>query len=1073
MKGGNFSRRDRLVEMQRQAQKIWATERRFERNEDPTRPKYMVTFPYPYSNGRLHLGHGFSFSKTEFMSRFKTMTGYNSLLPFGFHCTGMPISAAAKRLQGELTEYGEEQLKKWALDEDCVENRPEKKTQYEILYKCEVDAETIPKFVDAKFWTKYFPPRGREDLEVFGACIDWRRSFITTDANPYYDQFIKWQFNKLKQGGFLKFGKRASIFSVKDDQMCADHDRSEGEGVGPQEYTLIKLQLDDPVKRAEITKDTEVTAEDDIFFVAATLRPETMYGQTNFFVKPDGDYGMFRMKNGEVWVCSDQSALGMSYQEMFPERGKPVKVGSVKGETIICTRVKAPLSHYPHVYCLPMLSISMGKGTGVVTSVPSDSPDDYAVLIEFKKKKAFREKYGLTDEMVLPFDPIEIIEIPGYSRLSAEKAYKQYKVKSMNDKKKLERAKEDVYSRGFYAGEMLVGEHVKMKVQDAKPLVKAMMIEANQAATYYEPEKKVVSRSGDECVVALCDQWYLNYGQQEQKERLKKYVNSDQFETYTKVVQNEFIATLDWLKEWGCSRSFGLGTRMPWDEQYLIESLSDSTLYMSYYTVAHYLQSDLNGAVPGTLGIPSADIRDEEFDYIFLGIESGLTTSKVPREKLDTLRGSFKYWYPNDLRCSGKDLIKNHLTMSLYNHEYVFNTFAVDKETTNYLPGGYFCNGYVNIDQKKMSKSEGNFYTLRELVDRSGADAVRMVLAGSGDTLEDANFVMKDLDNAILKLTTLDAWMKDTYPLQDTMRTESCEETQFYDDVFRSEINELALNTRQAYESMQYRQVMVHGFFNFISAKEDYLINVGHKGMRRDLFLDYLKKQILLLAPIIPHFSEILCIDYLIPLCASGAYGEELKQQAPKDITDLSFPDIKIEDIDLDILTRYRYILKVASSVRASYNKLKQKKKHEKIASINIVVAPEFRPWQKLVMEYFEDKTLVFNEKGRCTSPVWAKDLKKMFTGEMKPKMKKSMQFASHLLSQYPSEGVKVFDSKVQMDESALLVEYKGMILRDMQTDLLLNIKSSQNLSKEDTSKISKFLGSCVPGTPYIYFDFN
>lgn len=45
-----------------------------------------------------------------------------------------------------------------------------------------------------------------------------------------------------------------------------------------------------------------------------------------------------------------------------------------------------------------------------------------------------------------------------------------------------------------------------------------------------------------------------------------------------------------WLQQWACSRSFGLGTRLPWDEQYLIESLSDSTIYMAYYTVAHYLQ---------------------------------------------------------------------------------------------------------------------------------------------------------------------------------------------------------------------------------------------------------------------------------------------------------------------------------------------------------------------------------------------------------------------------------------------------------------------------------------------------
>lgn len=32
------------------------------------------------------------------------------------------------------------------------------------------------------------------------------------------------------------------------------------------------------------------------------------------------------------------------------------------------------------------------------------------------------------------------------------------------------------------------------------------------------------------------------------------------------------------------------------------------------------------------------------------------------------MRKEFLYWYPMNLRCSGKDLIKNHLTMCLFNH---------------------------------------------------------------------------------------------------------------------------------------------------------------------------------------------------------------------------------------------------------------------------------------------------------------------------------------------------------------------------------------------------------------------
>ena len=46
----------------------------------------------------------------------------------------------------------------------------------------------------------------------------------------------------------------------------------------------------------------------------------------------------------------------------------------------------------------------MGKGTGIVTSVPSDAPDDYIALLDLKRKDKLREKFGVKDEWVLPFE---------------------------------------------------------------------------------------------------------------------------------------------------------------------------------------------------------------------------------------------------------------------------------------------------------------------------------------------------------------------------------------------------------------------------------------------------------------------------------------------------------------------------------------------------------------------------------------------------------------------------------------------------------------------------------------------
>lgn len=143
----------------------------------------------------------------------------------------------------------------------------------------------------------------------------------------------------------------------------------------------------------------------------------------------------------------------------------------------------------------------------MVTSVPSDSPDDYAALTDLKKKKPLREKYNLTDEMVLPFEPVPIIQIPECGNLAAVFMCEKLKINSQNDKLKLEEAKKEVYLKGFYDGVMLVSQYKGKKTADVKKAIQTDLIEANLACKYVEPEKKIISRSNDECVVALCDQW--------------------------------------------------------------------------------------------------------------------------------------------------------------------------------------------------------------------------------------------------------------------------------------------------------------------------------------------------------------------------------------------------------------------------------------------------------------------------------------------------------------------------------------------------------------------------------------
>lgn len=346
-----------------------------------------------------------------------------------------------------------------------------------------------------------------------------------------------------------------------------------------------------------------------IFLIAATLRPETMYGQTNCWLHPDIKYIAFKLtKSNEIWVSTNRAARNLAYQGFTAVDGKVEVLAEILGSELLGVALSAPLTQHKTVYALPMLSVKEDKGTGVVTSVPSDSPDDFAALVDLQKKAEFRRKYNIADEMVLPYAPIPIIDVPGLGNLSAVTAYEQFKIQSQNDRDKLAEAKDLVYLKGFYDGVLLVGEFAGKKVQDVKKDLKAQLVERNEADTYYEPEKTIVSRSGDVCVVALCNQWYLNYGEENWRREATRNLNS--MEVYHDEVRKNFENCLDWLHEYACSRTYGLGTRLPWDNQWLIESLSDSTIYMSFYTVSHLLLGgSFKGEKPSPLGI-TPDVSD-------------------------------------------------------------------------------------------------------------------------------------------------------------------------------------------------------------------------------------------------------------------------------------------------------------------------------------------------------------------------------------------------------------------------------------------------------------------------------
>lgn len=69
------------------------------------------------------------------------------------------------------------------------------------------------------------------------------------------------------------------------------------------------------------------------------------------------------------------------------------------------------------------------------------------------------------------------------------------------------------------------------------------------------------------------DQWYLDYGEESWRETALEWVeNADGkgLETYSSDTKNGFKSVLGWLNQWACARSYGLGSKLPWDTQFLV-----------------------------------------------------------------------------------------------------------------------------------------------------------------------------------------------------------------------------------------------------------------------------------------------------------------------------------------------------------------------------------------------------------------------------------------------------------------------------------------------------------------------
>ena len=661
----------------------WAEEGRYEADpadapdgdDDPT----FITVPYPYPSGGMHIGHARTYTVPDVYARYRRQRGDNVLFPIAWHVTGTPIIGAVERLK-----KGEEDQLSVLRD------------TYNVAEDTLEDLETPMGY--ARHFIENHYKKGMRDL---GLSVDWRREFTTNDDR--YSEFITWQYETLKERGLLEKGLHPVKYCTNEEQPVTTHDLLEGEEAEFQEYTLIRFGHGDTV------------------VPMATLRPETVHGVTNAYIDPDASYVVADV-DSEEWFVSAAAVekLQLQGRDVTPKR-------TVTGEHLVGQRVTNPVTG-DDVLVLPATFVDADNATGVVMSVPAHSPDDYLALEEAKADTDRLSTYGIDPAEVDAIDPVPILTVEGYGEIPAKTAVESAGIESSTDPA-LEEITRELYNSEFHTGELNeeYGEFAGEVVEDVRGQYRDTHRDSGAFDTMREFSEEVVCRCGGDVVVSEQDTWFLRYNDEAWTAKAHDAVS--RMEAIPENTRGEYDHTIDWLNEWPCIRNYGLGTRLPWDDEFVIEPLSDSTIYMAYYTIAPRLSE-----------IPVADLDRDFFDALFYGADA----VDEPDERALALRAEWQYWYPVTYRFSANDLISNHLTFYLLHHAELFDP--------DEWPAGIVIMGMGLLEGEKMSSSKGHVVLPDTAIEEYGADTVRFFLLNSAEPWQDYDWRTEQVDSVRTQL---------------------------------------------------------------------------------------------------------------------------------------------------------------------------------------------------------------------------------------------------------------------------------------------------------------------------------
>jgi leucyl-tRNA synthetase len=786
-------------ELEKKWQKVWEEKNAYEPSPDK-RESLVVTPAFPYVNMPLHIGHLRTYGTADLYARYMRMKGINVLYPMGFHATGTPVLAIAKRITSG--------------DKDLV-------NELSTIYH--VSQEDIAKMTDPNYVAEYFIGQIDIGMHMAGFGIDWKRKFLSIE--PLFSKLVEWQFLKLKELGYLKQGSHPVGWCTNDNSAVGQHDTKHD--VQPEIESMFVIKFKDQAE--------------DISFACATLRPETIDGVTNIFVGEKVQYVVAKV-NGERLYISAETVDALKYQAK-------IEVERLVSASELLAKSAINPSNKEVVPVLPGFFVKGDIGTGVVMSVPSHAPFDYAALERLKASGYPLPKMEYRKLVEIDKEPKSGVGIGrSLSDVTAGEAKAEHpdvpalaymeilhtNPNAIDDM--LEFATKLVYREESHWGRMIVGKYKGMREPEARELMKKDMLKDKSSFEMYSisNEEPVYCRCGNRVIVKLVEnQWFINYGDEKWKETVRAHLKT--MKIRPEKLRIAFEKTIDWIGMRAAEREQGLGTRFPFNQDHIIESLSDSTIYMCFYTFVNILRA--NGITPESL-------KPEFFEYVISqkGNMKGVAKSTGIGEKvIEECRNAMDYWYTGTSNHSGADLVNSHLTM------YIFNHVALMPE--KFWPKQIVVNGLVNYEGEKMSKSLGNIIPIADGIAEYGSDPLRFIEVATAELDTEAEFS----GEAVNGTKQRNEYLREAITSMEEM--EGTGGLMHVDYWLYSVLNSKIRDATKEMDGLNFKAAYNMIYYESMAQIKRYLDMGGSNPM---VMREFLEKVVLMIGPAMPHFAEEL-----------------------------------------------------------------------------------------------------------------------------------------------------------------------------------------------------------------------